>query len=240
MKYSLVIPVLNEEKNIIKLVQKIEKANTSNIIDIIFVDGGSTDNTVKIINKAGFAKKLLSYKGNQKLSGQLQLGYIFSIENNYEGVITMDGNNKDDPEFIPRFISKLEKGYDFIQGSRFMTGGSSVNLSLFRNLMINYIHVPLLNLGSNYKFTDTTQGYRAYSKKVLTDSKIGLMNKKFKRYQLLLCATTLIPKYNYKCIEVPNTRTYSTEGGQTKFNFSNLVLYFLDIINYSLRIKFKK
>ena len=96
------------------------------------------------------------------------------------------------------------------------------------------------NTSGNYKFTDTTQGYRAYSKKVLTDSKIGLMNKKFKRYQLLLCATTLIPKYNYKCIEVPNTRTYSIEGGQTKFNFSNLVLYFLDILNYSLRIKFKK
>ena len=62
----------------------------------------------------------------------------------YNSVITIDGNNKDDPKTIPAIIQKLNEGNDFVQVSRFIKNGKGVNTPLKRMLAIRLIHAPLI------------------------------------------------------------------------------------------------
>lgn len=55
------------------------------------------------------------------------MGLYWALERGYEGVVTIDGNDKDSIEDVPRFLEKLKEGYDLVQGSRFLKGGRAVN-----------------------------------------------------------------------------------------------------------------
>ena len=87
-------------------------------------------------------------------------------------MITIDGNNKDSIEDVPRFIEKLREGYDFVQGSRFVPGGVAINTPLLRTISVKLIHAPLISLAAGFRFTDTTNAYRAYSMEYLTDERV--------------------------------------------------------------------
>jgi len=100
-----------------------------------------------------------------KLSAQLRCAYAFALDQGYEGIVTIDGNDKDDPEAIPRFIEALKQGVDFVQASRFVEGGVAENTPKSRDFAIRFVHAPMLSLFSGFKWTDTTQGFRAYSRK---------------------------------------------------------------------------
>lgn len=60
-----------------------------------------------------------------------------------------------------------------MQASRFIQGGTAENTPKIRDFAIRYIHAPMLSLFSGFKWTDTTQGFRAYSRKVLLDPKVA-------------------------------------------------------------------
>ena len=97
----LVIPVLNEGILIKKLVNRIIKLKIHKLIDVLIVDGGSKDGSIKALN---FAKKYLNgiiiVKNNTGLSKQLRAAYKISYKKKYYGTITIDGNFKDDPKKI--------------------------------------------------------------------------------------------------------------------------------------------
>jgi len=196
--------------------------NIFKLADIIIIDGGSTDDSLQIdnlqkVNISGFLLKT----GPGKLSAQLRCAYAFALEHGYEGIITIDGNNKDDPEAIPRFIQALKQGIDFVQASRFISGGIAENTPRFRDFAIRYIHAPCLNLASGFKWTDTTQGFRAYSRKLLLDPKIAPFRDIFITYELLAYLSYRAPKMGYKCIEIPTIRRYPISETPTKISSFN-------------------
>lgn len=237
-EYLLVIPVLNEIKYFTKLLDRINILELSELIDILVVDGGSVDGTYEAANFNKEIKFTLQNNGKNQLSGQLQDAYNFSLKLGYRGVITIDGNSKDDPIFVKDFMKCLEKGYDYIQGSRFLPQGESINLPLSRKYLIKFIHVPLMSRFSNFKYTDSTQGFRGYSRTLLKDPKVNIFNVKFKRYQLLLWISLVVPKLSFKTIEIPNIRTYPKDDFPSKLKIKNMLLYFIDIL--SLIIKSRK
>jgi dolichol-phosphate mannosyltransferase len=157
--YLLVIPNLNEGLELKKLIKKIFFYKINKIVDILVVDGGSNDNSIDL----SFLKKNINtfifIKNNTGLSSQLQYAYFFSKKKNYFATITIDGNGKDDPRRIINFIKKIEDGYDFVQGSRFIKGGKELYNPLLRIFAIKFIHAPMLSLFSGFKWTDTTQGF---------------------------------------------------------------------------------
>ena len=223
--YALVIPVINEGKRIRSLLTKIQDLNLKNL-DIILVVGGSTDNSLSNIENTEVNTLILKL-GKGKLGSQLRCAYDFCLKRKYYGVVTIDGNDKDDPISIPIFIDKLKQGYDFVQASRFIPGGEEINTPLFRKLAIKFIHAPLLSLSSGFHWTDTTQGFRGYSVSLLESEKIDIFRDCFESYELLFYISREAPRQGFKCLEVPTKRVYPLGKVPTKitcFSGNYLVL----------------
>lgn len=217
--YCVVIPVINEGDRIRQFVRRLKENKIDAIADIIIIDGGSTDGSLNYeYFQSGGIRGLLTKTDSGKLSSQLRVGYSFALCNAYQGVITIDGNNKDDPCAISSFCAALDEGYDFAQASRFISGGKHENTPLTRYLAIRLVHSPLLSLFSGFAWTDTTQGFRAYSSHCLLDSQIAPFRRIFKGYELLAYLSYSIPKLGYRCIEIPAERLYPKGEVPTKIS----------------------
>lgn len=217
--YCVVIPVINEGERIRNLIIKMQALNIAKIADIIIIDGGTNDGSLalKWLKKHQVSGLLLK-TGIGKLSSQLRCAYAFALEQGYEGIITIDGNDKDDPKPIPMFIQALEAGIDFVQASRFIPGGLADNTPKSRDFAIRFIHAPLLSKASGFKWTDTTQGFRAYSRKMLLDPNIAPFRDIFSTYELLAYLSYRAPKLGWKCVELPTIRRYPFDSIPTKIS----------------------
>lgn len=217
--WCVVIPVINEGSRIKNLLARMAALDISGMADIIIVDGGSTDGSLELqdLQQVG-VRGLLVKTAPGKLSAQLRCAYAFALDQGYEGIVTIDGNDKDDPEAIPRFIQALEQGVDFVQASRFIAGGVAENTPLSRDFAIRFIHAPMLSLSSGFKWTDTTQGFRAYSRKMLLDPAVAPFRDVFSTYELLAYLSYRAPKLGYRCVELATVRRYPKGEVPTKIS----------------------
>lgn len=212
-KYCVCIPIINEGERIVKELERAKKCNIQNLVDIIICDGGSTDGcTDSEMLKSLDVNTLLTKRDYGKQGAQLRMGFWWALKRGYEGIITIDGNNKDSIEDIPKFIEKLEQGYDFIQGSRFIKGGKAINTPLIRYISVILIHAPIISITAKHRFTDTTNAFRAHSKKYLTDPKVQPFRNIFMTYELLAYLSTRATQIGLKVCELPVTREYPRKG----------------------------
>jgi len=217
--WCVVIPVINEGERIKSLLARMSVLKIDNFADIVIVDGGTSDGSLGLESlKENGVRGLLLKTGPGKLSAQLRCAYAFVLDQGYEGVVTIDGNDKDDPEAITRFIEALKQGVDFVQASRFISGGVAKNTPKSRDFAIRFIHAPMLSLFSGFHWTDTTQGFRAYSRKMLLDPRIALFRDVFLTYELLAYLSYRAPILGYRCIELPTTRRYPKGEIPTKIS----------------------
>ncbi|MCK9988717.1 MAG: dolichol-phosphate mannosyltransferase [Azoarcus sp.] len=218
-RYCVVIPVINEGERIRNLLRRMAALSISALADIIIVDGGSKDGSLALdALQALGVRGLLVKTGPGKLGAQLRCAYAFVLNEGYDGIVTIDGNDKDDPEGIPRFIQALEAGCDFVQGSRFVAGGIAENTPRSRDWAIRFIHAPMLSLASGFRWTDTTQGFRAYSRRMLVDSRVAPFRDVFVTYELLAYLSYRAPRLGFRCIELPSARRYPKGEVPTKIS----------------------
>lgn len=209
--YCLCIPVINEGERIVKELKRAQKANIQKSVDIIICDGGSTDGSIEKIKKLGISA-ILTKTSAGKQGAQLRTGFDFAFKQSYLGIITIDGNNKDSIEDVPRFVKKLQKGYDFVQGSRFIKGGKAINTPFYRTVAVNLLHAPLISLTAGKKYTDTTNAFRAYSMRYLKHKQVQPFRNIFSGYELLAFLSVRADQLNMKTCEVPVTRAYPAKG----------------------------
>ena len=185
-KYCICIPIINEGERIKNELKRAQENNIDKMADIIICDGGSTDGSTdrNILEDLG-VNTLLIKKDKGKQGAQLRMGIYWALKRGYEGIITIDGNNKDSIEDVPKFIEKLEEGYDFIQGSRFIKGGQAINTPFIRTISVRLLHAPVISLTAHKWYTDTTNAYRAYSKKYLEHPNVEPLRDIFMTYELL-------------------------------------------------------
>jgi len=217
--HCVVIPVINEGERILNLLRRMAAVKIADIADVIIVDGGSTDGSLEPqrLQELG-VRGLLVKTAPGKLSSQLRCAYAFVLDEGYTGIVTIDGNDKDDPDAIPRFIDAIEQGYDFVQASRFLAGGVAENTPKSRDFAIRFIHAPMLSLASGFHWTDTTQGFRAYSRAMLLDPRVAPFRDEFTTYELLAYLSYRVPKLGYRCVELPTVRRYPKGEVPTKIS----------------------
>lgn len=208
-KYVLLIPIINEGDRIINELEKAQKHVIDRKIDIVLCDGGSTDGSIEAnrMKKLG-VNTILVKKDIGKQGAQLRMGISWALERGYEGIVTIDGNNKDSIEDVPQFIKKLDEGYDFVQGSRFRKGGKAVNTPKTRLIALRLIHAPVISLTAGKWYTDTTNNFRAYSKKYLTHSSVLPFRDIFMTYELLAYLSVRADQLGMKTTEIPVCRKY--------------------------------
>ncbi|MBW5396607.1 glycosyltransferase family 2 protein [Brachyspira pilosicoli] len=243
-KYCVGIPLLNEGEKIKKELKSMLDNGIHNIADIIIFDGGSNDgSTNKDFLKSVNVRTLLIKTGAGKQGAQFRMGFDYILNQGYDGIITIDGNNKDGVEYIKDFIKKLEEGYDFIQGSRFIKGGIHKNTPISRYLAVKLMHAPWISFMSGFKYTDTTSAYRGISKKLLLDENLNIFRNIFSGYELLFYMSAMAPKLKYKVCEIPVSRIYPKNTKvPTKITFSgnfNIIktLFKLNIGVYNIKKK---
>lgn len=210
--YCVVVFVINEGERIQKQLRVMEKFSAT--VDIVVADGGSTDGSLgRDFLKQNKVRTLLTKKGKGKLSAQMRMAFAWALNEGYEGVVVVDGNGKDDVSAIPKFVKLLEQGYDHVQGSRFVPGGKAVNTPLSRELGLHLLHAPLISLAAGKRHTDTTNGFRGYSARLLADEEIAIFRDVFQTYELhYYLAIESSRRKQYKTIETPVTRTYPKKG----------------------------
>ncbi len=220
-EYVVLIPVINEGERILKELYRAYKHHIADHADLVICDGGSTDGSLEERKlKKLQVNTLLIKKGEGKQGAQLRMGIYWALKRGYKGIITIDGNNKDSIEDIPRFIQKLEEGYDLVQGSRFVRGGRAVNTPFVRNVAVRLIHAPVISLTAGQRFTDTTNAYRAYSARYLSDERVAPLREIFMTYELLAYLSVRATQLGYKACEIPVTRAYPKKGKTpTKISF---------------------
>lgn len=207
--YCLLIPIINEKGRIEKELARAKAAGVHEAVDIIICDGDSTDGCTQdsVLESLGVCT-LLVKKDTGKQGAQLRMGFDWALKQGYQGIVTIDGNNKDSIEDVPRFLEKLEEGYDLVQGSRFRKGGKAVNTPLFRLLMVRLIHAPVISLTAGKWFTDTTNAYRAYSARYIADPRVDVFRDIFDSYELLAYLSVRASQLKMKVCEIPVTRAY--------------------------------
>lgn len=219
--YVVLIPIINEGERIIKELQRAKKHHVSDHADIVICDGGSKDGcTEETRLKSLDVNTLLVKQDTGKQGAQLRMGIWWALQRGYEGVITIDGNNKDSIEDIPHFIEKLKEGYDLIQGSRFVKGGRAINTPWVRTVSVKLIHAPIISLTAHQRFTDTTNAYRGYSARYLRDDRVQPLRDVFMTYELLAYLSVRATQIGMKACEIPVTRAYPATGKTpTKISF---------------------
>ncbi len=157
---SVVIPTLNEEKNIGRVMDEVWRFIGRRGNEIIVVDGNSEDDTVRVA-KAHGARILMDNigKGSALAKGlKAARGGI---------IISMDADLSHKAKELLLIIDSIRIGYDVCMGSRFMEGGKSEDISFVR-MVGNKFFVHLVNFAFGANYTDMCYGYRGFSRKALS------------------------------------------------------------------------
>lgn len=167
-KAFIVLPTYNEAGNIEQLIDRIfsqQKKTKIWEINILVVDSQSTDETEKIVKKLQnrYSKLYLLSTPKQGLGKAYIQGFSYVLEKfNPYLVFEMDADLSHDPNLIPQFLEKIEKGADFVIGSRYIKGGSIPKEWAFHRKVFSIIGNLIARFGfMNLKITDWTSGYRA-------------------------------------------------------------------------------
>ncbi len=157
-KISVVIPTLNEEKNLAHVLPKIQQW----IYEVILVDGYSSDQTINVARELYPDIRVVMQEGRGK-GAALRTGFAAAKG---DIIVMLDADGSTDPAEIPLYVGALLAGADFVKGSRFLQGGGTKDMPLYRKLG-NWGFVALVRMIFGGKYSDLCYGYNAFWKRVL-------------------------------------------------------------------------
>lgn len=155
---SLVIPVRNEARNIGWVLEQI----TYEVTEIIVVDGNSTDVTLVTARRCRPDIRVVPQQGAGKGSA-LRTGFLAATG---DIIVMMDADGSMSPAEIPHYVHFLANGYDFVKGSRFISGGSSLDITWFRRLGNRFL-LAVFNALYDGHLTDLCYGFCAFDRRYL-------------------------------------------------------------------------
>ena len=210
--YCICVFVINEGEKLLNQLKTMSSI-CSGLVDVVVADGGSTDGSTDhdTLKRLG-VNTLLVKTGEGKLGSQMRMAFDWALNRGYKGVVVVDGNGKDGMGAIPCFVEELKNGVDHVQGSRFIKGGHHENTPKSRLWGLKLLHVPLMRLASGFKYTDTTNGFRAYSARLLASDKLNIFRDCFAGYELHYYLAIEAARQKFRCSEIPVSRVYPVQG----------------------------
>lgn len=159
-KLTIIVPVYNEEASL-KILHENIINNINCEYEVIFVNDGSSDNSVKVIKEiitSDINVHLISFRKNFGKAAALEVGF-----RNATGdiIITMDADLQDDPIEIPNFIAKIEEGYDLVSGWKFN------RLDPLEKRLPSKLFNKVTSKLSGVKLHDFNCGFKAYRREVI-------------------------------------------------------------------------
>jgi len=163
MKVFALIPALNAEKSIGDVVRDCKQQ----IETVVVIDDGSTDRTGEVARTNGAI--VLRHGVNQGKGASLKTGFAYAIENNYDGVITLDADGQHLPSEIPKILAAAEENAgDLVIGGR----SHLFDHMLPRRRMANRFSAWTIAKAAGTRVTDSQSGFRFYSTKLLRAIKL--------------------------------------------------------------------
>lgn len=214
---SFVVPARDEEKTVEILYKGIESElkKLSINFEVIFIDDGSTDRTFDILKKISLKDKRLKVvrlRGGFGKSIALQIGFNMAAG---DIVFTMDADLQDDPTDIPKFLKKLEEGYDLVSGWK------KIRYDPITKTIPSKLGNSLVRILTKLPIHDSNCGYKAYRKEVLRD--INLYGELYKYIPIFAQSS------NFRVGEVIISH-HPRKFGKSKFGIERNIKGILDLI----------
>jgi len=226
-KISIVIPLLDEEESIRPLLNEINKAllNKGIQYEVLFIDDGSMDKSLKIIKEMNAQNKKVKYYSFQKNYGKsaaLQIGFKQATG---DAIITMDADLQDDPSEIMNLLRKLDEGYDLVSGWK-----KKRQDPLIKKISSRFFNF-ITRVMTGIKIHDFNCGLKAYRKDVVKNIKV---------YGELHRYVPVLAKWKGYRISEINVKHHPRRYGKTKFGISRFFKGFIDLITVLFATRYIK
>ena len=209
LKKIAIIPVYNDKDNIVKVLAKFEDKTVDEICIVVdCATQGVLDEIGKAAANIGTPVHVIENAERKGVGYAIREGIEYALDDGYDVVVVMAGNNKDDPREIPRLLKPiLNEEYDYVQGSRFLPGGKRVKNPFLRGVF-SRLFPFFWTLLTNVRCTDVTNGFRAYRLKIFSDKRINVWQDWLHSYELEYYIHFKVLTLGYKTKEVPVSKIY--------------------------------
>lgn len=226
---SIVIPILNEAKNIQLLIPEINKVKIKLKIkrfEVLLIDDNSQDNIKQVFNILKKKYKFLKLFIRKNKKKDLSKSCIFGFDkSSFKNILVMDGDFQHPPIYINKMYRLyIEKNYDFVIGSRDLMKRKNYGLSKVRWLF-SIILIFLINLLLGNKTKDPMSGFFIFKKKIFLENKNKLFSSGYKILSDLIYSSKRSLKIKDIFIRF-DRRTL----GRSKMNFNILLILLLFIV----------
>lgn len=162
----LIIPAYNEEKNIERVIDHIEKDYPE--YDYVVINDGSKDHTSQICHEKGY--NIIDLPVNLGLAGAFQTGMLYAFLKQYSYAMQFDADGQHLPNYVDNILSKMKEGYDVVIGSRFVTEKKPLNMRMLGSNLISFA----IKVSTGTRIMDPTSGMRMYNQKMIREFALNL------------------------------------------------------------------
>ncbi len=183
--------------------------------DVLVMDDGSSDGSLQSTDADRVT--IVRNDAQRGIGFSMKRAFQYSLDHGYEIIVIMAGNNKDDPQEICKLVEPIvTNAQDFVQGSRFLSGGRHANMPRYRRFATR-LHPWLFSIAVRKSVTESTNGFRAFRTAMLKDPRIDWQQPWLDMYELEPYLLFKVIRLGYRHHEVPVTKIYPPKSlGYTK------------------------
>ncbi len=225
-RISLVIPALNESESLPELERRIREAlEPIETYEIVFVDDGSTDDSWAVMRRLGEADpRVRAVRLRKNFGKAMGLSAGFNRARG-EIVVMMDADLQDDPAELPKFIAKIEAGFDVVVGWKVK------RLDPANRLILTRIFNATVRLVTGVKLHDMNCGFKAYRREVVQTIPVY--------GDLFRFIPALAQWEGFRVTEVPVTH-HSRKHGKSRYGIERILRGFFDLLSVMFLTKYSR